>query len=259
MSSADEAFAQGNEAFINDEYESALELYNRAISSNAANANFYDKRAAAHLKLKHFNEALADANSALAIEPTSNSALHRRGTALFQLDRFDEAKTAFTAAERYGNKQAQLAIRKCDAELSRIQTQTPQTAVAATPVPTAAPVTPAAATSSVPSGPLNGKVTFSFYQSASTVTLTIYAKNCRKDSVSVTLSPTIPTELSAKLTLPDDTSIRADFPSLRARSAATPHRRHRLQGGSDHDEGAEGRLAAVGDGGGRTADRCERR
>jgi len=54
MSAAADAFQQANSLFVDENYEQALEWYNKAIELDAAIAEYYSKRAACFLKLKRF-------------------------------------------------------------------------------------------------------------------------------------------------------------------------------------------------------------
>lgn len=196
---ANEFYVAGNDAFIEEDFDKAKELYTKAIQSNPSNALYFDRRAAVYIKCKQYSEAVKDANSALALDASLHSALLNKGTALFYKDEFAEAKEALAKAEALGNKKCSLLIRKCDAELRR--TSTPQDEQKkSSSLPTTAHAAPAAAASTVP---LNTKVTYSHFQTVHDLTLTVYAKNVKKDNAVVSLSN--PSELLVELTLPDST------------------------------------------------------
>ena len=67
------AFTEGNELFVDEDYEGAVEAFSRAISesteADVTNANYYAKRAAAYLKLKQYEEAMDDAVQAIKLNP----------------------------------------------------------------------------------------------------------------------------------------------------------------------------------------------
>ena len=47
----------GNAAFVEEEYETAISHYSKAIAANPEDADAFSKRAAAHLRLKRYTEA----------------------------------------------------------------------------------------------------------------------------------------------------------------------------------------------------------
>ena len=47
-------YQAGNELFVDEEYDEALEKYNKAIDIESNKPEFYLKRAACHIKLKNF-------------------------------------------------------------------------------------------------------------------------------------------------------------------------------------------------------------
>ncbi|KAG8461132.1 hypothetical protein KFE25_003701 [Diacronema lutheri] len=82
-------------------------------------------RAAAFLKLGRYEQALADADGALALAPTHAKAAFRRGLALQALDRYAEAIGAFSRAVELepGNGQATAALRMAEMQLRRQRAQ----------------------------------------------------------------------------------------------------------------------------------------
>ena len=63
-------FHQGNVAFIDEDYDRALELYSKAVNSITDQQEVsltYSFRAAVHLKLKNYSHALDDCNAALKL------------------------------------------------------------------------------------------------------------------------------------------------------------------------------------------------
>ncbi len=113
---ASDFYVAGNDAFIEEDFDKAKELYTKAIEVNPNNALYFDRRSSVYIKSQQYIEAAKDATSALALDPSLHSALLSKGTALFYMDNFFEAKVALTKAEELGNKKCSLLIRKCDAE-----------------------------------------------------------------------------------------------------------------------------------------------
>jgi tetratricopeptide (TPR) repeat protein len=59
---------------------------------------FYGNRAAAHAKLNKHEEAVADCDAAVRIDPTYSKGFGRKGMSLQALGRLDEARKAYTTA-----------------------------------------------------------------------------------------------------------------------------------------------------------------
>ncbi|KAF7138696.1 hypothetical protein RHSIM_Rhsim07G0087100 [Rhododendron simsii] len=71
---------QAREAFVDDDFRSAVDLYTQAIDINPRSADLYAERAQANIKLSNFTEAVADANKAIEIDPSMAKAYLRKGT-----------------------------------------------------------------------------------------------------------------------------------------------------------------------------------
>lgn len=89
--------AKGNEYFAAKEYENAIDCYSEAIEYapvtkdfDKQRAVFYSNRAACHCELKNFEPAVADATSAIELDPTYVKAYIRRIKANESLDKLDE-------------------------------------------------------------------------------------------------------------------------------------------------------------------------
>ncbi|KDO21163.1 hypothetical protein SPRG_21221 [Saprolegnia parasitica CBS 223.65] len=175
------AAATGNAYYVEEEYELAVQAYTAALKEDAASADALSKRAAAYLKLNQLEPALRDASAAVALDPSLLMAYQRQGVALFGLERFREAKAAFTIGkDKAGNHDQALArfktwLRKCDAELEDEEDLPEPKAVAPEPVPVAAPSKPA--------------LRHEWYQSGTHVTLSLMQKGLKPDDVTVTFSP----------------------------------------------------------------------
>eukprot|EP00123_Amoebidium_parasiticum_P017097 comp23707_c0_seq1/m.40773 comp23707_c0_seq1/g.40773 ORF comp23707_c0_seq1/g.40773 comp23707_c0_seq1/m.40773 type:complete len:971 (-) comp23707_c0_seq1:522-3434(-) len=120
---------EGNEFFKNGEFEKAAAAYTKALGlcpeGNTEAAVCLKNRAACYLKLKEFTKTVDDCTAALKLAPSDVKTLFRRGQALEELGRLDDAftdirtllsiepqnKTAQTAAARIAE-----ARRKRDAE-----------------------------------------------------------------------------------------------------------------------------------------------
>ncbi|XP_058223489.1 protein SGT1 homolog B [Rhododendron vialii] len=85
---------QAREAFVDDDFRSAVDLYTQAIDLNPKSADLYAERAQANIKLNNFTEAVADANKSIEIDPSMAKAYLRKGIACFKLEEYHTAKAA---------------------------------------------------------------------------------------------------------------------------------------------------------------------
>lgn len=85
----------------------ALGLYTAIIDANPNEAAGYYGRAVVRTKLRQFAEALKDANSALALSPTSTTALAQRAYIYVQLDDYDRASDDYRMAISLTPQQAE--------------------------------------------------------------------------------------------------------------------------------------------------------
>lgn len=104
---ADTEKEKGNEAFYAKDYEEAEAYYSRSLHFLADDPSTWANRALVRLKLDRAQAALEDCEHALAINPRYMKALHRKGKALYELRRDEEAVKFFQLAlgESPGNTQ----------------------------------------------------------------------------------------------------------------------------------------------------------
>ena len=97
--------AEGNAAFGRGDYDAAAALYAEALAARPTSEErraILSNRSAAHLGAGRFDAALADADGAVACDPSWPKAHARRGAALASLGRHAEAVHAFLDAEDRG-------------------------------------------------------------------------------------------------------------------------------------------------------------
>lgn len=70
---------KAKEAFIDDHFELAVDLYTQAIALNPTNPDLFADRAQANIKLNNFTEAVADASRAIALDASLAKAYLRKG------------------------------------------------------------------------------------------------------------------------------------------------------------------------------------
>mmetsp|Transcript_85999 Transcript_85999/g.216472 ORF Transcript_85999/g.216472 Transcript_85999/m.216472 type:complete len:480 (-) Transcript_85999:142-1581(-) len=92
---AEEYKKKGNEAFINKNWDEAIKNYNKAIQLDPKQASFYSNRAACWSSKGNHESALADAKKCLEADPTFVKGYSRKGKALFDLGKLDEAEAAY--------------------------------------------------------------------------------------------------------------------------------------------------------------------
>lgn len=104
---ADSEKEKGNEAFYSKDYDEAEAYYSRSIQFRADDPSTWANRALVRLKLEKATAALEDCEHSLALNPRYMKALHRKGKALYELKRYEDAVRYFqlALAESPGNTQ----------------------------------------------------------------------------------------------------------------------------------------------------------
>ena len=117
--------AEAMEAFVDDDFEKAFELYTRVVEKAPDNASSWIHRSATLLKLSRPTEALADAEKAVTLAPKNPKAHLRRGMALFELGRKPEARACFVAGREHDPMSRQLLqwLGKCEASEASPETR----------------------------------------------------------------------------------------------------------------------------------------
>lgn len=104
----DELLKKAEKFFQVEDFDSSLEAYNYGVTNYPNYAPFWNNRAAVHLKLGNFAEAIKDTSKALQLmDPPVDSnakmrakAYIRRGAALAEMKSYKEAIVEFQAAEK---------------------------------------------------------------------------------------------------------------------------------------------------------------
>ncbi|CAL9195855.1 unnamed protein product, partial [Musa hybrid cultivar] len=107
---------RAKEAFVDDNFDLALDLYTQALDLESGNADILADRAQANLKLGNFTEAVADANRAIELDPSMTKAYLRKGIACIKLEEFQTAKTTLEAGVLLapGDSRFTKLINECD-------------------------------------------------------------------------------------------------------------------------------------------------
>jgi len=85
----------GNDAFKKGDYQKAIENYTYAIECEPNNHIFRTNRAIAYATTKNWEKSLRDAEKSVEIMPSWIKGHLRRGVALFELARYQDAYNAF--------------------------------------------------------------------------------------------------------------------------------------------------------------------
>jgi len=194
---------KAKEAFVDDDFELAVDLYTQALELDPNNALLYADRAQAHIKLDSFTEAVADATKAIQLDPSMSKAYFRKGTACMKLEEYQTAKAALEAGAALvpGDNRFTKLIKECDERIAEEEMEIPPATTR--PVTVAIRTTIASASSeSSPNAnasdyeassdsivqsavPVKPRFRHDYYNSATEVVLTIFAKGIPKDNVSV--------------------------------------------------------------------------
>ena len=104
-------YSKGNEAFVNEDYKTAVEQYSAALGLDPVLAEALVARAHALIKTDKYEDAKKDADKAIDIlraggenTPLISKAFLRSGVASFHLGRYREAKNCFVEGEKVGEE-----------------------------------------------------------------------------------------------------------------------------------------------------------
>ncbi|GAB2293996.1 Cochaperone protein [Dionaea muscipula] len=198
---------KAKEAFIDDHFELAVDLYSQAIDLNPNNAELFADRAQANIKLSNFTEAVADANKAIELDPSMAKAYLRKGAACIKLEEYQTAKVAFQTGSSLspGDSRFTNLIKECDKKIAEENgtlpypqvEKAPKSDVTAAPTVNAPPIRNQNPVMSVTSA--KPKIRHEFYQKPEEVVVTIFAKGIPSKNVSVDYGEQI---LSVTIDLP---------------------------------------------------------
>ena len=126
MSAQEEATAlkvQGNKAFGEHDWPRAVDLYSQAIAKYDQDPSFFSNRAQCHIKLEAFGYAIADATSALKLDPDYVKAYYRRAIANTAILNSREALKDFKSVVKKEphNRDAKLKLAEAEKIVRRIE------------------------------------------------------------------------------------------------------------------------------------------
>ncbi|KAI1316385.1 Suppressor of G2 allele of SKP1 [Mortierella claussenii] len=226
MTTVQDLFAQGSHSFADEDYEEALSYYSKAIEINSAHAEIFLKRSATYQKLGKDKEAYEDAVAALLLiqeKPTADTTVEakaqlRKGVAAFHLQDYHTAKIALEACQALSPEQRTLAswIRKNEQELAKLPKPAavvPAPAVTADVTPVTSPsvshASPASTPVPAPLTPVAHRVRHEWYQNDTFVTISVFIKNAKKDTVDINITEKA-LSVSVKMPTGSDYSLELD-------------------------------------------------
>ncbi|WZY69341.1 hypothetical protein YC2023_001581 [Brassica napus] len=182
---AKELAAKAKEAFVDDDFDEAVDLYSKAIDLDPNCAEFFADRAQANVKLENLignlfatAEAVEDANKAIELDPLLTKAYLRKGTACMKLEEYQTAKNALEKGASIAPNESKFKklIDECDLRISEEEKILVQ--------PVASPSVKADLTH-VSSAPAKPKFRHDYYQKPEEVVVTIFAKGIPKQNVNI--------------------------------------------------------------------------
>ncbi|XP_059298846.1 protein SGT1 homolog [Lycium ferocissimum] len=215
---ASDLITKAKEAFIDDNFELAVDLNSQAIAITPNNPELFVDRAQANIKLHNFTEAVADANKAIELDPSIAKAYLRKGLACMKLEEYQIAKEALEtgASLAPGESRFTSLIKECDERIAVEAGELPELATVET---SASVVTPAVSKSldNIAAVPKDTQMAFNlsyegtpavkpkyrheFYQKSEEVVVTIFAKGLPAKNVSVDFGEQI---LSVSIDIPGE-------------------------------------------------------
>jgi len=140
-------YSKGNEAFVSENYASAIELYSSALQLEPCFADCLVARAHAYIKADKFQLAKDDADKAIHIlrstdtsSPALAKAFLRSGVASFHLGKYGEAKNCFLEGQKLGEEKGlKQWLTWCDEKIAKFGTGAPSKKEAAVGTPVTVP------------------------------------------------------------------------------------------------------------------------
>ncbi|XVF50900.1 hypothetical protein PTKIN_Ptkin04bG0140600 [Pterospermum kingtungense] len=181
---------KAKEAFIDDHFELALDLYSQAIELSPKKAELYADRAQANIKLNNLTEAVSDANKAIELDSSLSKAYLRKATACMKLEEYQTAKAALEtgAALAPGESRFSKLIKECEEciaeETGDLQKHTLEE-VETSAVPAKEVEPDKDVPDPVPVAPPKPTYRHEFYQKPDEVVVTIFAKGIPRECVFV--------------------------------------------------------------------------
>jgi len=185
--SATELFNEANSAFIDEEYEQALELYTKAIESDCTQPEYFLKRCIAYQKVNKFKESINDADMAIKIsqgnQKIASKAYLRKGISEFENELFVEAKNDFEVANTLIPNDS--ILKKWQKKITEKETQNPS--LFKKEESNIKTNTEQQSQQQQPQQQLPQKVRHEWFQNENYVTISVFIKKVKPETVSIDL------------------------------------------------------------------------
>ncbi|PLN82076.1 Metallo-dependent phosphatase-like protein [Aspergillus taichungensis] len=114
---------QGNKAFGQHDWPTAIDFYTQAIEKYDREPSFFSNRAQCHIKLEAYGFAVADATKALELDPSYTKAYWRRALANTAILHYKDALKDFKTVVRKepGNRDAKIKLAECEKLVRRLE------------------------------------------------------------------------------------------------------------------------------------------
>ncbi|KAF5285595.1 hypothetical protein FQA39_LY16564 [Lamprigera yunnana] len=122
IENAERCKTEANEYFKHQDFNTAIDLYTKAIDYNPNIAIYYGNRSIAYLKSEFFGYALTDASKAIELDRTYLKGFYRRAAAYMSLGKFKEALRdyEYVSKARPNDKDAKLKFSECNKIVKKI-------------------------------------------------------------------------------------------------------------------------------------------
>ncbi|KAK4489597.1 hypothetical protein RD792_005409 [Penstemon davidsonii] len=216
---------KAKEAFLDDHFELAVDLYSQAITLNPNCAELFVDRAQANIKLGNFTGektslvfrdnqlellstyAVADANKAIELDPSMAKAYLRKGMACIKLEEYQTAKTALETGAPLAPADSRFnkLIKECDERIAEedeeLHAQLVDKAPPQVVTPNIVPLTNTLPSQGTTLSYTKLKYRHEFYQKPEEVVVTIFAKGIPSNSIVVDFGEQI---LSVSIEVPGE-------------------------------------------------------
>ncbi|XP_069129812.1 protein SGT1 homolog isoform X2 [Argopecten irradians] len=206
---AAELLGRGNDEFVNENYQKALELYTEAITVEPKKEEAYCHRAQAYIKLEQFKEAEQDSGKAIELNPKNSKAYFRKGTALFHQEKYAAAKECLEIGLSLNSEDNSIKtlLRKCEAEIDLCRSEQLQgqsqisigTSSVSQPTKPASPSTapkdvtrpsavPSSSTPQAVTMPTGPRTRYDWYQTETMVIITVMIKKVQQEDCKIDIN-----------------------------------------------------------------------
>ncbi|XP_033111904.1 protein SGT1 homolog [Anneissia japonica] len=182
-----EFYSKANEAYVDEQFEEALQYYSQAIEAEDDNPEFYLRRSQTQAKLENFEAAEKDARKSVELNPSNHKGHLRLGEALFKMDKYEEALKEFQEADTItpNDNNIKAWLKKCEPLVPKPTIEEPISEKESSSQIPEAPSEPTE--KEIPMPPIE-KQRYDWYQTETHVVINILIKKANKDDVDINYS-----------------------------------------------------------------------